>query len=366
MTTFFKSGNSYVQTPSTFEDTVSELPLGTYSITVDNSGNFVLKKVDSFTIPSKLYGDIEQRKQKILTTYHDRSVSTGVLLAGEKGSGKTMLAKCLCDALKDTHITILVNSPFAGEAFNSFIQSIRQPTILLFDEFEKIYDDEQQEALLTLFDGTASSKKLYLVTCNYLHQLSQPLINRPGRMYYKFIYEGLEQSFIEDYCNDHLKYEPKKNKNSIKKLSLFSNLNFDVLQAIVAEVNRFKVSVQEAVQDLNFDIHSGRKDYEGQIFNKKKELLHEFEVKGNPLEFLSGEESTVFSTPYFITSDSAFEDTLVFASDLTGHDLRNETFTFKVDVDSTKDVKGGDLIEETQELKVVLSPKQKINYSFAF
>jgi hypothetical protein len=35
--------------------------------------------------------------------------------------------------------TIVMNEPWSGERFNAFIQSIRQPCIMLFDEFEKVY-----------------------------------------------------------------------------------------------------------------------------------------------------------------------------------------------------------------------------------
>lgn len=44
---------------------------------------------------------------------------------------------------------------------------------ILFDEFDKTFqsndDQDDQAALLSLFDGTAGGKKLFLVTCNKLY-----------------------------------------------------------------------------------------------------------------------------------------------------------------------------------------------------
>ncbi|HRZ82907.1 MAG TPA: hypothetical protein P5069_10620, partial [Candidatus Hydrogenedentes bacterium] len=45
------------------------------------------------------------------------------------------------------------------EAFNTFMQAIEQPLVVLFDEFEKVYDDQEQQALLTLLDGVYPSNK---------------------------------------------------------------------------------------------------------------------------------------------------------------------------------------------------------------
>jgi len=63
-------------------------------------------------------------------------------LVGEKGSGKTLLAKYISiAAAKERGIpTIVINHPFHGDEFNLFMQSIQEPVIVLMDEFEKIHD----------------------------------------------------------------------------------------------------------------------------------------------------------------------------------------------------------------------------------
>jgi len=89
-----------------------------------------------------------------MRTFTDRSNSTGVLLTGEKGSGKTLLAKHLSIMGYDMGIpTIVINSAWTGDSFNKLIQDIEQPLIVMFDEFEKVYNREEQEKMLTLLDG---------------------------------------------------------------------------------------------------------------------------------------------------------------------------------------------------------------------
>jgi hypothetical protein len=67
----------------------------------------------------------------------------------------------------------MVNERHIGDDFVHFLQSIDQPCVVIFDEFEKVYSYEEQAALLTMFDGTMSSKKLWILTCNHQHNVNE-------------------------------------------------------------------------------------------------------------------------------------------------------------------------------------------------
>jgi len=251
MTYYIRNGTSYRVSDEGNVDITTILPVGNYIVKQDAFGNFFLDKVDNFIAPKKLYGDVLKNANRILNTYFDRTTSTGVMLAGEKGSGKTLLSKMISVIATEKDVpTILVNTPYHGDEFNQFIQGIDQPCIILLDEFEKMYDSEQQESILTLLDGVFPSKKLFILTCNDKWRIDQNMRNRPGRIYYMMDFKGLDISFIEEYCEDNLKN--KEHISSVIKIStLFSEFNFDMLKALVEEMNRYNETAQESMAMLN-------------------------------------------------------------------------------------------------------------------
>lgn len=235
-----------------------------YSLEIDGDGILFLKEIDQFVVPSKLYGDVDERSDRIIETFEKRGTSTGVLLVGDKGSGKTMLSKRIsmkCAAEKGMP-TIVVAQPFRGPNFNTFLQSIEQPIVVLFDEFEKVYDKiEHQPMLLSMLDGVYTSKKLFVFTANESHLVSPYMINRPGRIFYKIDYGGLDEKFIREFCEDNL--EDKNKIDSVVKASIvIGNLNFDSLTALVAEMNRYGETAGQALKYLNVRPDSGYDFYE--------------------------------------------------------------------------------------------------------
>jgi hypothetical protein len=252
MTHFIRNGNTFRVTPNEALDIQTKLPVGNYTVNFNQmSGQFYLEMTDSFKQVRKLYGDTSKNASRILKTYLDRPSSTGVMLNGEKGSGKTLLAKTLSIEAGQMGIpTIIINNPWTGDAFNKFLQDIEQPTVILFDEFEKVYDNEAQEQALTLLDGVYPSRKLFVITCNDKWRVNEHMRNRPGRIFYMLDFAGLSPEFITEYCNDNL-----KNKQHINKLveisSLFEKFNFDMLQATVEEMNRYDETPQDALKMLN-------------------------------------------------------------------------------------------------------------------
>ena len=260
MTFYLRNGTAFRVTDEANIDLHTTLPAGNYVVKLNQmSGELYLEQIDSFVSPKKIYGDTTRNVERIINTYFDRTSSTGVMLAGEKGSGKTLLSKQVCVAAAEKNIpTIVINSAWHGDQFNTLIQSIDQPCVILFDEFEKVYDRDEQEAILTLLDGVFPSKKLFILTCNDKWRVDAHMRNRPGRIFYMIDFTGLDPAFIEEYCEDNL--NAKKHITAICKLSnLFGEFNFDMLKAIVEEMNRYNETPQEAMKLLNAKPEFGEK-----------------------------------------------------------------------------------------------------------
>ena len=269
---FLKSGNCFRVTSKEALDLHESLPVGNYIVKKnDMTGELYLEAIDAFELPSKVYGSCLKDADRILNTFNTRKSTTGVLLTGEKGSGKTLLAKEVSSAGAKLGIpTIVINTPFCGAPFNSFIQSIEQPCVILFDEFEKVYDSEEQEKILTLLDGVFASRKLFMLTCNNKWKVDTHMYNRPGRIFYLLEFGGLDEQFIVEYCQDNLKDTSYINQ-LCQIAKIFETFNFDMLQAVVEEMNRYNENPQDALRMLNikpdsYKDNENRQDYGLELF----------------------------------------------------------------------------------------------------
>jgi hypothetical protein len=286
MAYFLKNGTSFRVSSKEAMDLHEKLPAGNYTVAVDMMGNFYLESIDDFEIPTKMYGNTLRHTDRIINSFWKRPQQTGVLLNGEKGSGKTLLAKNISVELAKQDVpTIVINRDWTGDGFFKLLQDIDQPCVVLFDEFEKVYDREKQEEILTLLDGVFGSKKLYILTVNDKWRVDSHMRNRPGRIFYLLDFKGLDQVFIREYCVDNL-----NNKQYIEQIcsltSLFGEFNFDMLKALVEEMNRYNESPTEALEMLNAkpEYDEGAK-YEIKLINGGKEIktISPDYWRGNPL-----------------------------------------------------------------------------------
>lgn len=253
MTQFTREGDCHFPHSDQSLKVTNTLPAGYHTIGFHPMRGYYFKDTAAMELPPKLYGSTVAHSERVRNTFKSRPGNTGALFVGEKGSGKSLLLRHICTELvKEGLPVVLVNNAHCGEDFNQFLMSLTQPVVLAMDEFEKIYDDDDQAKILTLMDGVFPSQFLFLLTVNKVDMVNEFMKNRPGRLFYNLTFDGLEAEAIVGYAKDNLKAPTDSAINGILMVAqIIGKFNFDMLKALVEEMNRYDEPAHEAVRWLN-------------------------------------------------------------------------------------------------------------------
>lgn len=203
-----------------------------------NTKRLGLEKIDeTFRFNFKIYDlGCEDIVAKVIKTWNSdlfkkNNKNLGVIFNGLKGTGKTIAAKLLSNRIGLP--VIVISKPIDGML--EFIQSLHFESIILIDEAEKTFVDEQ-DVLLKMIDGVYNDmRKLYILTTNNL-SIDENLLGRPGRIRYIKEFSNLSIEAVNDVIDDNLKDTSLKD-GILKLVDSLEISTVDILKSIIDECN---------------------------------------------------------------------------------------------------------------------------------
>jgi broad-specificity NMP kinase len=232
---WMKSGNTFRQISSDFtiEKTV---PVGIYNVDLVPFTGWVLNiYAEKFNFDYKLYDLQNDFIDHVCKTYNSTNGNLGILLNGTKGTGKTVTAKELANAL-NLPIIIVKNFGDRNQDLIEFLSTLNFDCVFFFDEFEKNFD-ENDSTILQIMDGVYNSenRRVFLLTTNTM-DINSNLIGRPSRIRYVKTFGNLDLKVVKAYLNDNLE-DKSCYAEVIEFIDSLTISTIDILKTIVNEIN---------------------------------------------------------------------------------------------------------------------------------
>jgi hypothetical protein len=253
---FIKVGDRIMFKPTTDGLDYNLEPGKIYTLDIDKWSDEVSFKIaPDFIMPKKVYETEEDVRfiNKVLNYFNkSNDGTTGVMLSGLKGSGKTITAKNI--ALQSNLPIILIDKGFRPSLLVKLFNKLANTEVcVMFDEIDKLGEDYDDDYLLKILDGAnTSGKKLVLCTCNNTEDINEYLIDRCSRIRYWREFDELSSSMIQTVLEDKL-----NDKKEVKPLTdfiieNFAVVSFDNIASFVDEVNEYPTaSYEELFKDMN-------------------------------------------------------------------------------------------------------------------
>lgn len=215
----------------------------------------------SLSLPDKVYttksDDIFIKR--VNTYFQETSkLSTGVMLSGIKGTGKTVMVKVIA---KNSNLPIIiVDEDYPTGRINDFFRKFETPVTIIFDEVDKHWDTEN---LLGWLDGVqTNAKKLVLFTCNNEDRVNDYLKDRCSRVRYIRHFEANDNArFLREILRDKGIAEDNIENTYTFIVNNFGLLSIDNILSFIDEKLLFpELSNEEIFNDMNISSKRGKKN----------------------------------------------------------------------------------------------------------
>lgn len=215
----------------------------------------------SLSLPAKVYtAKSDDIFIKRVNTYFQKTskLSTGVMLSGIKGTGKTVMAKVIA---KNSNLPIIVvDEDYPTGCINDFFRKFETPVTIIFDEVDKHWDTEN---LLGWLDGVqTNAKKLVLFTCNNEDRVNDYLKDRCSRVRYIRHFEANDNArFLREILRDKGIAEDNIENTYTFIVNNFGLLSIDNILSFIDEKLLFpELSNEEIFNDMNISSKRGKKN----------------------------------------------------------------------------------------------------------
>ena len=254
-----KNSSSFIK----YNEQIIPKPLGTdydlitgkiYALKEDKySDDLYLEEDKEFEFPEKYYlGDNDKHFiNKVLNTFKNTTkLTTGTLLSGMKGSGKTLMAKYIA---KESGLPIIVvDQKVNASNIEGFFAKVNDDVCVILDEIDKYWNTRY---LLGFLDGVKPScKKLVLCTCNDEKEINEYLNDRCSRIRYKKKFKCLTKDAVLGVLTDMISNKEKAKSATEFICSAISVISYDNVVIFGEEVkNNPDESYESIITDLNIE-----------------------------------------------------------------------------------------------------------------
>lgn len=250
---------------------------------------------EKFNIPNKVYGKLNSKAIRVWNTYVREKRSTGVLLVGDQGSGKSLTGNILSNIAIDNGLPVIMVSEIqVNNNLIAYLSNLKN-CVLYLDEFGKLFYSNEQASLLTMLSDPINTKKIIILTENTTYTINRFILNRPGRIRYRYDFNKLERDDLLEYLHDN-QVEGEFLSDLVNTYETSTTFSFDILSAIVNEHRQYPTdNLKSLLNTLNVKIIAAvmywrvtevkrvvsKDKYEDQIFSVYGDCLNRDIFKDN-------------------------------------------------------------------------------------